>query len=123
MSRKPRIEGPNMSRYWSNVVLGCLHRSLAILEWQTGPTSYSTGQDRLARTLGAFDMFVLDDRTGDMDEVSAIHIPVSSGLIVLDNHIVEHHCAENRRQQRRTTPRRVDSSTEGRNYRQVSGRQ
>ena len=54
-------------RYYSEAILGCLHRDLAISEWLDlkrglpGP---------LERALAAFDLFILQDREGDIFQVS-----------------------------------------------------
>ncbi|KZF26066.1 hemimethylated DNA binding domain-containing protein [Xylona heveae TC161] len=54
-------------RYYSSAVLGCLHRNIAIQEW----CKLKEGQHvTLDRALGAFDMFVLEDREGDLEDVS-----------------------------------------------------
>ncbi|KAF7561970.1 hypothetical protein G7046_g2148 [Stylonectria norvegica] len=61
-------------RYYGNAVLDSIHRSVAIEEWhriQTGSDAHSNSATRmLERALGAFDMFVLHDQPGDMDDVS-----------------------------------------------------
>ncbi|MCJ1378071.1 hypothetical protein MMC17_001167 [Xylographa soralifera] len=54
-------------RYYSDAVLGCLHRIRAIKEW----SQLQNQEDiSLERALGAYDMFVLHDREGDFDEIS-----------------------------------------------------
>jgi hypothetical protein len=54
------------SRYFSDAVLGCLHRTIAVLEWN----KLKNGEHvSLERALGAYDMFVLHDREGDFDDV------------------------------------------------------
>ncbi|KAI1848356.1 hypothetical protein JX265_008864 [Neoarthrinium moseri] len=72
-------------RYYSCNVLDSIHRSLAIEEW-ANYQKYACRIDaanitttdrlrcgmRLERALGAFDMFVLHDNDGDMDEISAL---------------------------------------------------
>ncbi|KAI9822917.1 MAG: hypothetical protein M1832_002942 [Thelocarpon impressellum] len=55
-------------RYYSDAVLGSLHRTMAIDVWR----ELSLGvPGSLERCLAAFDMFVLRDREGDLDEVSS----------------------------------------------------
>ena len=55
-------------RYYSDAVLGLLHRSMAIREWM----KLSKGEQiPLERALAGFDMFVLHDREGDLDEISS----------------------------------------------------
>ncbi|KAL8798516.1 MAG: hypothetical protein Q9182_006605 [Xanthomendoza sp. 2 TL-2023] len=55
-------------RYYSAAVLGGVHRAKAIEEW----VKLREGQPvSLERALAAFDQFVLHDREGDLDEVSA----------------------------------------------------
>ncbi|KAI5859906.1 hypothetical protein GGS23DRAFT_582930 [Durotheca rogersii] len=70
-------------RYYSSSVLDSIHRSLAIQEWakyqkyaarhidEDTPNSerLNCGM-RLERALGAFDMFMLHDNEGDLDEIS-----------------------------------------------------
>ncbi|KAJ9666541.1 hypothetical protein H2201_003464 [Coniosporium apollinis] len=54
-------------RYWSQATLNTIHRTMAIEEWE----KLQKGQDvPLERALGAFDMFVLDTREGDFDNIS-----------------------------------------------------
>lgn len=54
------------ARYYGAMVLGCLHRTMAIKEWKKlkdeNPVS-------LESALAAFDMFVLDGRNCDFDDV------------------------------------------------------
>ena len=58
-------------RYFSDAVLGCLHRTLAIPEW----FKLKNGEDvSLDRALGAYDMFVLHERGGDFDDVSNLSL-------------------------------------------------
>ena len=53
-------------RYYSNAIMGCLHRTMAIPEWKR----LKDGEDvSLERALGAFDMFVLETGSGDFDDV------------------------------------------------------
>ncbi len=69
-------------RYYSCNVLDSIHRGLAIEEWAkyqkyTGrrfdqnPSNVErlNGGMRLERALGAYDMFMLHDNEGDLDEV------------------------------------------------------
>ncbi|KAL8849466.1 MAG: hypothetical protein Q9221_005548 [Calogaya cf. arnoldii] len=54
-------------RYYSDAVLGAVHRTRAIKEW----VKLREGQPvSLERALGAFDQFVLHDRDGDLEETS-----------------------------------------------------
>jgi F-box protein 21 len=53
-------------RFYSEAILGCLHRTLAIEEWSRLRNRQSV---TLERALSAFDMFVLHERYGDFDEV------------------------------------------------------
>ncbi|MCJ1390840.1 hypothetical protein MMC18_003701 [Xylographa bjoerkii] len=54
-------------RYYSDAVLGCLHRIMAVREWSRLQAQEDIS---LERALGAYDMFVLHDREGDFDEIS-----------------------------------------------------
>ncbi|KAF4589328.1 F-box protein [Ophiocordyceps camponoti-floridani] len=62
-------------RHYSNALLGTIHRSIAIKEWRQlrrdrdSPDARVAGV-RLERALGAFDMFVLHDQPGDLDQIS-----------------------------------------------------
>ncbi|KAI4098489.1 MAG: hypothetical protein L6R37_006476 [Teloschistes peruensis] len=65
LARRYELEVCN---YYSDAVLGGLHRAMAIEEW----TRIRDGQPvSLERALVAFDLFVLRDREGDFDEVAA----------------------------------------------------
>ncbi|KAF5121124.1 hypothetical protein E5D57_013460 [Metarhizium anisopliae] len=60
-------------RYFSNVILDNIHRSIALEEWSRlgldrDSLSAQVAAQRLERALGAFDMFVLHDQTGDLDD-------------------------------------------------------
>ncbi|KAH0558805.1 hypothetical protein GP486_004559 [Trichoglossum hirsutum] len=56
-------------RYYSGSVLGCLHRTRAIEQW----SKLKFGEDvPLERALGAFDMYLLRDGEGDIDEIAAV---------------------------------------------------
>lgn len=61
-------------RYYSNAILDSIHRSIAIEEWyrlglDRDPLEAQVASRRLERALGAFDMFVLHDQPGDLDDV------------------------------------------------------
>jgi F-box protein 21 len=56
-------------KYWSHIALGCLHRSIALDEWQNLKFR-DENDDSLERAVGAFDMFILDEReSGDLDDI------------------------------------------------------
>ena len=57
------------ARYYSDAVLGSLHRKMAIDEWVKLKDGESIA---LERALVAYDMFVLHEREGDFDEVSEL---------------------------------------------------
>ncbi|KAI0409358.1 hypothetical protein F4802DRAFT_546302 [Xylaria palmicola] len=71
-------------RYYSCTVLDSIHRSLAIEEWakyqaftrRDGPSTSNVERlncgMRLERALGAFDMFMLHDNEGDLDEICGL---------------------------------------------------
>lgn len=64
-----------MPRYYSNALLDSIHRSIAIEEWHRlrldrDSLDAQIAGVRLERALGAFDMFVLHDQFGDLDDVS-----------------------------------------------------
>ncbi|KAL8912271.1 MAG: hypothetical protein Q9171_002726 [Xanthocarpia ochracea] len=68
-------------RYYSNAVLGEVHRIRAIEEW----VKLGDGQSiPLEKALAAFDQFVLHDREGDLEEVSA-RLDHVAGSISLQN--------------------------------------
>ncbi|WEW60367.1 hypothetical protein PRK78_005852 [Emydomyces testavorans] len=53
-------------RYYSNAILGCLHRSIAIPKW----SRLRSGEDvSLECALAAFDMFVLETGGGDLTDI------------------------------------------------------
>ncbi len=54
------------SRFYSDVVLGSLHRKMAVHEWVKIRDSETVP---LERALAAFDMFVLHERKGDLFDV------------------------------------------------------
>ncbi|EFY94189.2 F-box domain-containing protein [Metarhizium robertsii ARSEF 23] len=59
----------------SNVILDNIHRSIALEEWSRlgldrDSLSAQVAAQRLERALSAFDMFVLHDQTGDLDDIS-----------------------------------------------------
>ena len=61
-----RNEGLLNSRFYSDAILGGLHRSMAIKEW----AKLSNGDTvPLERALAAFDMFVVHERDGDIHDV------------------------------------------------------
>ncbi|KAI9773438.1 MAG: hypothetical protein M1840_007654 [Geoglossum simile] len=54
-------------RYYSDSVLGCLHRTMAIEQW----SKLRFGEEvPLERALGAFDMYLLRNKEGDVDEIA-----------------------------------------------------
>jgi F-box protein 21 len=53
--------------FWSEAVLNCIHRSMAINEWKSLRES---GTGSLESALGAFDMFVLGTRPGDLADTA-----------------------------------------------------
>ncbi|KAI1751076.1 hypothetical protein F4782DRAFT_202657 [Xylaria castorea] len=77
-------------RYYSCTVLDSIHRSIAIEEWakyqrytqRAGPTASNVerlnGGMRLERALGAFDMFMLHDNEGDLDEICKLLDDIAS---------------------------------------------
>ncbi|RCI11262.1 hypothetical protein L249_7500 [Ophiocordyceps polyrhachis-furcata BCC 54312] len=65
-------------RYYSHALLGSIHRSIAIEEWHQlrqdrDSLDVQVAGVRLERALGAFDMFVLYDQPGDLDDVSRLN--------------------------------------------------
>ncbi|KAL8771752.1 MAG: hypothetical protein Q9209_002943 [Squamulea sp. 1 TL-2023] len=64
-------------RYYSDAVLGAVHRTRAIEEW----VKLREGQPvSLERALAAFDQFVLHERKGDFEEVSKMELSISAHL-------------------------------------------
>ena len=58
-----------LNRYYSDAVLGCLQRAMAIRTW----SKIKEGEDlSLEDALAAFDLFILHDDKGDFAEVSNI---------------------------------------------------
>lgn len=73
-------------RYYANAILDSIHKEVAIREWTTLARDvlpvlrHSPGQlssrdlNRVTeRSLAAFDLFILHDQPGDMDEVGLNH--------------------------------------------------
>jgi F-box protein 21 len=54
-------------RFYANTALDHLHRGIALEQWWRLSRGDSIALDR---ALGAFDLFVLHDRPGDLHEVS-----------------------------------------------------
>ncbi|KAK2812141.1 hypothetical protein FQN50_001498 [Emmonsiellopsis sp. PD_5] len=62
----PELDDHLARRYYSNATLSCLHRTIAINEWD----KLRNGEDiPLERALGAFDMFILGTGPGDFNDV------------------------------------------------------
>ncbi|KAG8669956.1 hypothetical protein FPOAC1_009359 [Fusarium poae] len=64
-------------RYYSNSLLDSIHRSLAIEEWYNIQQASRNNNRQpanlsLERALGAFDLFVLHDQPGDLDDIGLI---------------------------------------------------
>ncbi|KAK4694902.1 F-box protein 21, partial [Lecanoromycetidae sp. Uapishka_2] len=73
-------------RFYSDAVLGTLHRTMAIKEW----VKLKDGEPvPLERALAAFDMFVLHGRRGDFDEVSAQLDQLAEGVLTEDPEFVD----------------------------------
>lgn len=73
-------------RFYSDAVLGTLHRTMAIKEW----VKLKDGEAvPLERALAAFDMFVLHGRKGDFDEVSAHLDQLAEGVRADDLEFME----------------------------------
>ncbi|KAL8837373.1 MAG: hypothetical protein Q9170_002544 [Blastenia crenularia] len=80
------VEDVLARRYYSDTVLGGLHRTIAIQEWM----KLEEGQPvSLERALAAFDQFVLHDRKGDLEEVSALLDGVAQSIRLEDAEILE----------------------------------
>ena len=63
----PRNTNVGCPRFYSNAVLDHVHRSQALEEWWRLSKGDSVS---LERALAAFDLFVLHDEYGDLQEVS-----------------------------------------------------
>lgn len=73
-------------RFYSDAVLGTLHRTMAINEW----VKLKDGKPvSLERALAAFDMFVLHGRKGDFNEVSAHLDKLAEGVRAEDSEFVD----------------------------------
>ena len=73
-SLPPSRPADPLPRYYSNALLDGIHRSVAIEEWHRLRLDHDSLDTqvagvRLERALGAFDMFVLHDQFGDLDDV------------------------------------------------------
>ncbi|KAI4180490.1 MAG: hypothetical protein L6R41_007212, partial [Letrouitia leprolyta] len=72
--------------YYSDAVLGGVHRMMAIQEW----VRLKDGQPvPLEKALAAFDQFVLHDREGDLEEVSALLDGVAQSIRLEHDEILE----------------------------------
>lgn len=73
-------------QFYSDAVLGTLHRTMAIKEWvklkDGGPVP-------LERALAAFDMFVLHGRKGDFDEISGHLDQLAEGVRTADSEFID----------------------------------
>ncbi|KAL1995355.1 hypothetical protein VTN49DRAFT_1542 [Thermomyces lanuginosus] len=73
----PELEDHLARRYYSNAVLGCLHRNIAIPQW----VALANGEDvPLERALGAFDMFIPETQIGSLDEITAMLDEIVTGI-------------------------------------------
>ncbi|KAJ8120548.1 hypothetical protein ONZ43_g2766 [Nemania bipapillata] len=85
------VEDVLARRYYSCTVLDSIHRGLAIEEWakyqkytaqlftpNTPNVEILNGGMRLERALGAFDMFMLHDNEGDLDEICELLDDIAS---------------------------------------------
>ncbi|KAI1130139.1 hypothetical protein F5Y10DRAFT_236283 [Nemania abortiva] len=85
------VEDVLARRYYSCTVLDSIHRGLAIEEWakyqrytarrlapNTPNVERLNGGMRLERALGAFDMFMLHDNEGDLDEICELLDDIAS---------------------------------------------
>lgn len=71
-------------RYYGNALLDSIHRSIAVEEWHRlrldrDSLEAQVAGVRLERALGAFDLFVLHDQFGDLDDVRFTP-PIGAGL-------------------------------------------
>ncbi|KAL1958475.1 hypothetical protein VTO42DRAFT_4339 [Malbranchea cinnamomea] len=77
-AREEETEDYLARRYYSNAILGCLHRALAIPEWQR----LKDGADvPIHRALGVFDLLVLETGRGDFDDISAVLDEMVQGIL------------------------------------------
>lgn len=70
-------------RFFSGAVLGTLHRAIAIKEWVE--LAQGTTDIPLDRGLAGFDMFILHDRQGDLEEVSVRLDNLASMICIPEN--------------------------------------
>ena len=67
------------NRYFSQAILDSIHRDIAVQEWTNARESHSNPDEfQLERSLAAFDMFVLHDHEGDIEEVRNSCTEISS---------------------------------------------
>ncbi|PTB62445.1 hypothetical protein BBK36DRAFT_1163127 [Trichoderma citrinoviride] len=71
----PSAEDGLARRYYSNALLDTIHKHIAIHEWHSlmqsaQPSSIRQASEQLERALGAFDLFVLHDQPGDLDDIT-----------------------------------------------------
>ncbi|KAH6606227.1 hypothetical protein Trco_005380 [Trichoderma cornu-damae] len=71
----PSAEDGLARRYYSNTLLNTIHKDIAIQEWRSlmlssqQPSVQMAGK-QLERALGSFDLFVLHDQPGDLDDIA-----------------------------------------------------
>ncbi|EEH40074.2 F-box domain-containing protein [Paracoccidioides lutzii Pb01] len=73
-------------RYYSNAILSCLHRTMAIPVWNRLRNSEDIS---LERALGVFDMFVLETGPGDFNDISACLDKIVTQLMMECPHIMD----------------------------------
>ncbi|KAJ3481262.1 hypothetical protein NLG97_g7867 [Lecanicillium saksenae] len=63
-------------RHYAGAILGSIHRSIAVQQWfqvtNSNPTDPFYTKPSLEKSLAAFDLFVLHDQRGDLDETSQL---------------------------------------------------
>ncbi|KAL7905696.1 hypothetical protein GGI35DRAFT_471570 [Trichoderma velutinum] len=81
----PSAEDGLARRYYSNALLDTIHKHIAIQEWQSlmlspQPSSVRLAGEQLERALGAFDLFVLHDQRGDLDDITRMFDEITASF-------------------------------------------
>lgn len=69
------------NRFYAKAALGHLHRTIAVREWMKLNDESTLCDTSLERVLGAFDMFLFQEKAGDFDDVGPSDKWHSTGLM------------------------------------------
>ncbi|KAJ6783996.1 hypothetical protein PWT90_06907 [Aphanocladium album] len=76
-------------RHFAGAALGSIHRSIAVQQWfqvtNSNPTDPFYKKPSLEKSLAAFDLFVLHDQRGDLNEVGQIALSLFVSILTFDH--------------------------------------